>query len=305
MIVTNRNGRYQPAATQPTVATTNVTRRHRRTADRFVTFLLYALLFSYLAYLIFPLVWMISTSLKPTAEIYSAVPTLIPRTFTLSHYTSVFADSRLVTSMTNSVIVGLVSTVTVLIIALPSAYALARFKTGINKGVLGWILASQVFPAILIIVPLYVILRSLYLTDSLVGLCLVYTVFNLPFVLWMLQGYIRDIPVELEEAAAIDGATQLQVIFRIVFPLLMPALGASALFAFISAWNEFFFALVLIKSPDFITLPVQLATFTGMEGQARTGPLAAASFLATIPSLVLFSVLRKVFTSGLVAGAIK
>jgi multiple sugar transport system permease protein len=278
---------------------------NRTVKDIIIKGLLYLILLGYLAYLVFPMIWMISTSLKPTPEIYSTIPRVIPETFTLTHYASVFRDTHLVQSMLNSLIVGVASTAIVLLIALPSAYALARFKTVVNKGVLGWILASQVFPAILLIVPLYVILRSLLLTDSLVGLCAVYTVWNLPFVLWMLQGYIKDIPNELEEAAALDGAGRNQIIFRIIMPLLLPALGASALFAFISAWNEFFFALVLWKSPDLITLPVELATFTGMEGQARTGPLAAASFIAMVPSLLLFAVLQKAFTSGLVMGAIK
>jgi multiple sugar transport system permease protein len=278
---------------------------NRTVKDIIIKGLLYLILLGYLAYLVFPMIWMISTSLKPTPEIYSTIPRVIPETFTLTHYASVFRDTHLVQSMLNSLIVGVASTAIVLLIALPSAYALARFKTVVNKGVLGWILASQVFPAILLIVPLYVILRSLLLTDSLVGLCAVYTVWNLPFVLWMLQGYIKDIPIELEEAAALDGAGRNQIIFRIIMPLLLPALGASALFAFISAWNEFFFALVLLKSPDLITLPVELATFTGMEGQARTGPLAAASFIAMVPSLLLFAVLQKAFTSGLVMGAIK
>ena len=266
---------------------------------------LYLALAIYLAFLVFPLVWMVSTSLKSTAEIYGTAPSLIPETITFAHYASVFEDTGLVQSMLNSLLVGVVSTISVLTIALPPAYSLARHKTAVNKGVMGWILASQIFPAILLLVPLYMILRSLFLTDSLVGLCLVYTVWNLPFVLWMLQGYIRDIPVELEEAAAIDGAGRGQIIFRIIMPLLLPALGASALFAFITAWNEFFFALVLIKSPELLTLPVELATYTGMEGQARTGPLAAASFVATVPSLVLFGVLRKAFATGLTAGAIK
>ena len=267
--------------------------------------LLYLALAAYLVFLVFPLLWMVSTSLKSTAEIYGAAPSLIPETLTLDHYAAVFRDTGLVDSMVNSLTVGVLSTLCVLAIALPSAYSLARFQTVLNKGVMGWILASQVFPAILLLVPLYMILRTLLLTDSLAGLCLVYTVWNLPFVLWMLQGYIKDIPIELEEAAAIDGASRAQVIFRIIMPLLLPALGASALFAFISAWNEFFFALVLLKSPELLTLPIELATYTGMEGQARTGPLAAASFVATVPSLLLFGVLQRAFTSGLAAGAIK
>jgi multiple sugar transport system permease protein len=121
----------------------------------------------------------------------------------------------------------------------------------------------------------------------------------------MLHGYVKTVPVEIEEAASIDGASRIQVIFRILAPLLLPAIGASALFAFVSAWNEFFFALVLMKSPDLMTLQVELARFTGMEGQARTGPLAAASVLATVPSVILFGFLQKWFSTGLMAGAVK
>jgi multiple sugar transport system permease protein len=121
----------------------------------------------------------------------------------------------------------------------------------------------------------------------------------------MLQGYMKSIPVEIEEAAVIDGASRWQVVFRVLAPLLLPAVAAAGLFAFISAWNEFFFALILMKSPDLMTLQVELARFTGMEGQARTGPLAAGAVLATIPSLLMFAAVRRWFAGGLVAGAVK
>jgi multiple sugar transport system permease protein len=121
----------------------------------------------------------------------------------------------------------------------------------------------------------------------------------------MMHGYVKSIPLELEEAAVMDGASRTQVIISVLMPLLLPAIGASALFAFISAWNEFFFALVLMKSPALATLQVELARYTGMEGQARTGPLAAASVIATIPSILVFVFMRKWFTTGLVSGALK
>jgi len=266
---------------------------------------MHLLIWSYLIYLLFPLLWMVSTSLKPTPEIYSGIPTLIPKIFTGEHYLSVLKEERLLRSIWNSLIVGAITSVIVVLISLPAAYALTRYKTSINKAVMGWILTTQIFPAILIMIPLYMILRSLQLTDTLSGLILVYVVWDIPFVLWMLQGYVKEIPVELEEAAAIDGASQNQIIYKIIMPLLLPAIGASVMFAFITAWNEFFFALVLLKSPDLSTLPVELARFTGIEGQARTGPLAAASFMATIPSIILFAVLRKWFTSGTLQGAVK
>jgi len=207
--------------------------------------------------------------------------------------------------MWNSVIVGVVSTILVLLLAVPSAYAMVRYKSVINNTILGWILVSQIFPVILVMIPLYVLLRYIGLTDSLIGLTLIYVVWSLPFVLWMMHGYVKSIPLELEEAAVIDGASRTQVIFTVLLPLLLPAIGASVLFAFISAWNEFFFALVLMKSPALATLQVELARYTGMEGQARTGPLAVASVIATIPSVVLFVFMRKWFTTGLVSGALK
>jgi multiple sugar transport system permease protein len=248
---------------------------------------------------------MISTSFKPTTEIYSGIPSLIPRDFSIQHYTTVLDEKQLLQSIVNSLYVGTLTALIVVMITLPAAYALVRYRTAINNIVLGWILTSQIFPAILIMIPLYMILRPLNLTDSLSGLVLVYVVWDIPFVLWMLQGYVKKIPVELEEAAAIDGATQGQILYRILMPLLLPAIGAATLFAFITAWNEFFFALVLLKTPELTTLPVELARFTGIEGQARTGPLAAASFIATIPSIVFFAIIRKWFSSGSMYGAVK
>lgn len=259
----------------------------------------------FIAFLLFPLVWVFSTSLKSTPEIYAGATELWPEAASLEHYQTITRGSNLWSSMRNSALTGACATLLVVIIALPGAYALARYRSKLNQAVLGWILASQIFPAILIMIPLYVLMRSLRLTDSLLGLSLVYVVWALPFVLWMLHGYLKSIPVDLEEAAALDGATKAQTIFRVILPTLLPALGAAMLFTFISAWNEFFFALVLTKSPEAVTLPVELARYTGMEGQARTGPLAAASVIATLPSLLLFGAMQKWFAAGLLSGAVK
>ena len=161
------------------------------------------------------------------------------------------------------------------------------------------------FPTILIIIPLFLVLRDLHLTNSHTGLILVYLVWALPFILWMLQSYIRGIPRDLEEAAAVDGATRLQIVVRVIAPLLAPGVVVTLLFAFISAWNEFFFALVLLQSPGLVTLPVKLAQFVGIEGIVRLGPLAAASLLATVPSLLFSSIMQRWLTSGLLSGAVK
>ena len=272
---------------------------------RFSKIIIHGLIILFIAFLLFPLLWVVASSLKSTQEIYSGSPTIFPQHISFDHYISVINGQQVFLSMWNSLIVGVVSTIFVILLAVPSAYAMVRYKSIVNNGILGWILVSQIFPVILVMIPLYILLRYIGLTDSLVGLTLIYIVWSLPFVLWMMHGYVKSIPIELEEAAVIDGATRIQVIFKVLMPLLLPAIGASALFAFISAWNEFFFAFVLMKSPALATLQVELARYTGMEGQARTGPLAAASVIATIPSIILFIFMRKWLTKGLVSGALK
>ena len=273
--------------------------------NTFSKLVIHMLIILFIIFLLFPLIWVLASSLKTTQEIYSGSPTIFPQQISFEHYFSVINGQQLFRSMWNSLVVGLVSTILVVLIAVPSAYAMVRYKSIINNALLGWILVSQIFPVILIMIPLYMVLRNIGLTDSLTGLILIYVVWSLPFVLWMMHGYIKSIPFELEEAAVLDGASRSQVIFKVIMPLLLPAIGASALFAFISAWNEFFFAFVLMKSPALGTLQVELARYTGMEGQARTGPLAAASVIATIPSVILFIFMRKWLTTGLVSGALK
>ncbi|HOB40980.1 MAG: carbohydrate ABC transporter permease [Limnochordia bacterium] len=259
----------------------------------------------FVVFLAFPLVWMLSTSLKPNPEIYARVPSLIPKEPTLDHFRVAFGQQDLLSGIYNSFKIGVISSLVVLVLAVPAAYALVRFKTVINKSVMAWILVSQLFPSILIIIPLFVVLRNLALTNSHIGIILVYTVWSLPFVLWMMRSYVQGIPEELEEAAFIDGCSRLQVLSKIVFPLLLPGIVASGLFAFVSAWNEFFFALVLLKSPKLTTLPVYLSRFTGSEGMTRLGPLAASCLVATIPTLVVFTFLQKGLVSGLMSGAVK
>jgi multiple sugar transport system permease protein len=205
----------------------------------------------------------------------------------------------------NSLMVAVASTILVTIVAMPAAYGLARFRTKMRPIALGWILVSQVFPVILIVIPLFLILQQFGLNNSLVGLVIVYLVWSLPFALWLLQGSVAGIPRDLEEAASVDGAGRLRVLVSIVLPLLLPGIVATALFSFVSAWNEFFFALVLIQDPALNTLPLALAKFVGQEGQVKLGALAAGSLLATIPSLLFFSFLQRRLTSGLLTGAVK
>ena len=265
----------------------------------------YVALAAYVVFLGFPLLWLLATAFKSTDEIALGATSLIPSSPTLSNFSDAVDKANLVTAGRNSLIVAVFSTALTVVISLPAAYALARFKTVLRPITLGWVLVSQVFPTILIILPLFLILKQFRLVDALPGLVIVYVVFTLPFCLWMLIGFVAAVPRELEEAAAIDGAGRLRTLVSIVVPLLRPGIVATALFAFISSWNEFLFALVLIQSPENVTLPLTLSRFVGAEGQVQLGALAAASLIATIPSLVFFALIQKRLTSGLLAGAVK
>ena len=265
----------------------------------------YVALAAYIVFLGFPLLWLISASVKSSQELASLNMSLIPSSFHWDNFTVALQKQGLLRSALNSSIVSLTTTVLVVVLSIPAAYALARFKGKLRAVGVGWILVSQVFPVILIIIPLFIILRDVRLVDTLMGLILVYTTFIMPFALWMLQGFVAAIPTELEEASAIDGASRFQTLRRIVFPLLMPGIVATAMFAFVAAWNEFFFALVLIQSPENYTLPVALKMFVGGEGKVSLGPLAAGAVLATIPSLVVFSILQRRLTGGLLTGSVK
>ena len=265
----------------------------------------YVAVVAYLVFLGFPLLWLISSSLKSPQEFASITPSLLPKHFDLSNYTDALNEQGLVRGLGNSLQISIFSTILVLIVALPVSYALARFRSRLRPLTNGWILVSQVFPVILIVIPLFMILRPLHLTNTIPGVVIVYMVWSLPFALWMLQGYVAAVPRELEEAASVDGAGRIRTIVSIVMPLLRPGLIATAMFTFISAWNEFFFALVLLQDPQLKTLPLVLARFVGAEGQVQFGPLAAASVLATVPSLVFFAFLQRRLTSGLLSGAVK
>ena len=265
----------------------------------------YVAVVCYLVFLGFPLLWLISSSLKSPQEFASITPSLLPKHFDLSNYTDALNEQGLVRGLGNSLQISVFSTILVLIVALPVSYALARFRSRLRPLTNGWILVSQVFPVILIVIPLFMILRPLHLTNTIPGVVIVYMVWSLPFALWMLQGYVAAVPRELEEAASVDGAGRIRTIVSIVMPLLRPGLIATAMFTFISAWNEFFFALVLLQDPQLKTLPLVLARFVGAEGQVQFGPLAAASVLATVPSLVFFAFLQRRLTSGLLSGAVK
>ncbi|MGW6309247.1 carbohydrate ABC transporter permease [Streptomyces niveus] len=265
----------------------------------------YLALLCYLVFLAFPFLWLISTAFKPAPELGSLHPTWIPDSPTLENFRQAFDEQPLLSAAGNSLTVALSAALIAVVIATPMAYVMARQRGRLATAATGWVVVSQAFPFVLVIIPLFLVLKNLHLINSLFGLIMVYVVWSLPFALWMLVGYVRAVPAELEEAAAVDGAGRLRTLVSVTAPLLAPGIVATAMFAFITAWNEFFFALVLLKSPEKQTLPVILTHFLGAEGVADLGPLAAAAFLATIPSLAIFAIIQRRITGGMLAGAVK
>ncbi|MER6789904.1 carbohydrate ABC transporter permease [Streptomyces sp. NPDC000658] len=265
----------------------------------------YTALLAYLAFLVFPLLWLLSVAFKPPRELGSLHPTWIPKDPTLANFRQAFDEQPLLHAAFNSLFAALGAAVIAVALATPTAYVMARRRTRLARAASGWVVVSQAFPFVLVIIPLFLVLKRLRLIDSVPGLVTVYVVWSLPFALWMLVGHVRAVPVELEEAAAIDGAGRLRTLVSVTAPLLAPGIAATALFAFITAWNEFFFALVLLKTPSKQTLPVVLTHFIGAEGAADLGPLAAAAFLATLPSLVVFALIQRRITGGIQVGAVK
>ncbi|MDX2936706.1 carbohydrate ABC transporter permease [Streptomyces ipomoeae] len=265
----------------------------------------YIALLAYLVFLAFPFLWLLSTAFKPARELGSLHPTWIPEDPTLANFRQAFDEQPLLHAALNSLLAAVGAAVVAVLIATPMAYVMARRRTTLSRLATGWVVVSQAFPFVLVIIPLFLVLKNLRLINSVPGLVMVYVVWALPFALWMLVGYVRAVPAELEEAAAVDGAGRIRTLVSVTAPLLAPGIVATALFAFITAWNEFFFALVLLKTPEKQTLPVVLTHFIGAEGVADLGPLAAAAFLATLPSLVVFAIIQKRITGGMLAGAVK
>jgi N,N'-diacetylchitobiose transport system permease protein len=260
---------------------------------------------------LFPIFWMISTAFKPSQEIYSLTPRLLPTHPTLGNFQQVASGS--VTGgigpvwlfFRNSLAVTLATVLIASLLSLLASVAVARFRFRLRTTFLILLLIVQMIPAQALIIALFLDFKSLNLLQSLTGLIVVYSAQALPVTIWMLRNFIATIPRELEEAAAIDGASAPRTFWRILFPLVAPGLVATSIFAFITAYNEFIVALTFLgQAHSYYTLPIYLTYFFGQHG-AEWGPIMAASTLYTVPVLAFFMLVRRRLVGGLVAGAIK
>lgn len=253
----------------------------------------------------FPLFWMTSTSLKPHSETFAVPPTLFPVQPTLEHFHVLLVETRFHQYFVNSLLVALMTTASVIVVAVLGAYSLVRFRYW-GRGVMAKaILFTYLLPAVVLLLPLYLMVARLGLTNSLFGLVIAYTTFALPFSLWLLRSFISAIPVDLEEAAMVDGASRMGAFADVVLPQALPGIISTALFTFILAWNEYLYALVFLSRDALKTLPPGVITMLQQNQNIQWALLMAASVLMSVPIVLSFSFLQKHLTRGFGAGAVK
>lgn len=251
-----------------------------------------------------PFYYVVTSSIKSPQEVIARAPTLIPHSFTWQHYTKLFRSSAFPTYLVNSILVAVASMTICVVLSTLAAYGLYRLRLPGHQFLFRIILVTYAFPGVLLLIPLYGMLSTLGLIDSRLALVVVNVTFSAPFAVWMLQAFFSTIPLELEEAAALDGASRLTALLRVVLPLAAPGLASVAIFAFITAWTEYMFASVLIISDANRTVPVGLAGIIG-QYQVDWGLLLAGATMTMLPVLILFSLVGRNFVEGLTAGAVK
>jgi len=278
--------------------------RSHKLRKRINVALAYLAVAAILVFAIGPIVWVLLVSVKPESEIVNARITYWPESVTFENYTAIWTRSNFPTLIGNSAVVTLITVVLCTTVGTLAAYALSRYRfRGRQELMLGY-LVVRMFPAVMIMIPLFVLMRGIGLLDSRLGLALAYTTFLLPVFIWMMKGYLDAVPPDIEEAARIDGASRLSAMFRVVLPLVVPGLTATSVFIAIGAWNEFLFALMLTTSTGSRTWPVGLQLMVG-EFQLPWGSLAAGGILSIAPVVLLFALVQRVMVKGLTAGAVK
>lgn len=253
---------------------------------------------------ILPILWMAITALKTDAEIYQMNGSILPQEITMTSFIRIWQDYDFVRYFGNSLLVTICAVLISLVASALTGYGATRYEFRGKGTFLSFILMTQMFPSIMLLVPFYKILSIYGLSNSLVGLCVVYISFTIPFCSWMMVGYYRTIPTELDESASIDGATRLQTFFRITLPLVRPGLVSSAIYAFITCWNEYMFAAILLTSDKLKTAAVAIAEMNGYY-RIAWNDMMAASMVASVPLIIAFIFMQKSFISGLTAGAVK
>ena len=259
---------------------------------------------AFFLFAVFPVYWMVVTSLTPEKDLFVWPLRYFPAAPTLEHYAAVFLRTDIPRFFANSITVASLASACTLTVSVLGGYALARYRFRGRKATLLVFLATQMMPVVVLIVPLFIIFRTLGLLNTLYSLMIVYTVLNIPFCTLMMQGFFAGVPSELEEAAMVDGCNRMGAIMRVAVPLTRPGLIATFLFAFIGAWNELLFAVMFLNSESTFTLPVGLYNFIS-KYDIHWGRMMAGATLALLPALAVFAFVQRFMVRGLALGAVK
>ena len=270
-------------------------RGRRRVALRFLVALIVLIIF------LFPVYWLFITAFKSPGEIFARPPVWFPADGNFKAFATLFRGGD-VWAIYNSLIIATVSTVIAMLLGTAAAYSLARFKTG-GDNLAIWIISQRMIPPIVIVFPIFLLFVWLGWIDSFIGLILLYTAFNLPYVIWMMRGYIEDIPIEVEESALTDGCSRWQALRKIVFPMARTGIFATSVFTFIFAWNEFVFAFILTRT-EVLTFPVLVTHYFGAQSTFWS-KIAALSVLGTLPVFFAVATLQRFLVRGISMGAVK
>jgi multiple sugar transport system permease protein len=255
--------------------------------------------------MLFPVLWMLETALKDTKDIYAVPAKVFSFGPTLDHFKDVFgSDSPVLQGFKNSVWVAGWSTIIATLFGVPAAWAYSRFKIKAKKDQLFFILSTRFMPPVVVVIPVFLMFRDLNLLDTRLGLILVYAAFNLPFTIWMMKGFVDEVPSEYEDAAMLDGFSRFEAFWRVTMPLLIPGIAATAVFALIFSWNEFVFSIFLITTPETRTAPSAIAGLIGGT-TIDWGLVAASAMVFAVPVLVFAFLVRRHLVAGVTLGAVR
>lgn len=252
----------------------------------------------------FPLLWVLLSSVKPAGELTANPTSILPQNVTLENFTHVINDLNFVKNISNSLWIAFSVTIIAIVISSMAAYGIVRFFPKFGNIMSKALVTTYLFPPILLAIPYSLVMAKFGLTNTRIGLVIVYLSFSVPYAVWMLVGFFKTVPIGIEEAARVDGANKVQVFIKIVLPLVLPGIVATAIYTFINAWNEFLYALIMINSQDLMTVSVKLRSLQGAE-ILNWGDMMAASTLVVVPSVIFFMVIQNKIAGGMSDGAVK
>lgn len=252
----------------------------------------------------FPLVWVLLSSVKASGELTSNPTAFLPKEFTLVNYKNVIDNLGFTVNIGNSLIIALITTFIAITVSSMAAYGIVRFFPKFGNIMSRVLVTTYMFPPILLAIPYSLVMAKLGLTNTRVGLIIVYLSFSVPYAVWMLVGFFKTVPIGIEEAARVDGANKLVTFVRIVLPLVAPGIVATAIYTFINAWNEFLYSLILINSTNLMTVSVALKSLQGAE-ILDWGSMMAASTIVVIPSVIFFTFIQRYIAGGMTEGSVK